>query len=364
MVSPLSTETKFTAIWQSGDLGKNYPFYHWLKRLFDPYIAEHIYDGKREVVRENAILFDAWVYANDASYYAKFKDKNSFLVHIGDEFYDLGVDRYVYFRGVFRMIWSSVFNPRHVFVLPLGSYIEELPATITPVLDRRYAWSFIGDAEKVSRPDMVRAFSSIEPHICFSSTPVRGVSFFGSEPGKRRIPNSEFYGILGDSVFAPSPMGNASIESCRPYDALEVGAIPIVERRLTLDYYKGLLGQHPLPTVSTWADGRRFANRLLSDRVLLSELQQSCLEWWARYKVSLIERIGAFLEERSNTDDQMMPLRSRLPSVPLWQYAELLRHHNMPALYRRVSKQTNRMLKQGRWRVSTRPGVPPPSSKP
>jgi hypothetical protein len=360
MVSPLPTPAKFTAIWQSGELGEGFPLYHWLKRLFDPFIAEHIYDGKREVVRENAILFDAWVYAHDADYYARFKDKNAFLVHIGDEFYELGVDRYVFFRGVFRMIWSSVFNPKYVFVLPLGSYIKQPPETITPVLDRRYAWSFVGDAEKVSRPDMVRAFSSIEPHVCFSSTPVRGISFFGSEPGKHRIPESEFYSILGDSVFAPSPMGNASIESCRPYDALEVGAIPIVERRLTLDYYKGLLGDHPLPTVSSWAEGRRLANRLLGDQVQLSELHRTCMDWWASYKVRLIEQIGFFLEERSGSDDQLVPLQSRLPNLPLWQYAELLRHHNVPALYRRVSKQAKRLLKQRQWRVSTRRGVAPP----
>ena len=141
---------------------------------------------------------------------------------------------------------------------------------------------------------------------------------------------------------------------------MEAGAIPIVERRLTLDYYKDLLGDHPLPTVSSWAEGRRFANRLLNDRVQLSELHHICMEWWARYKVSLTEQIGAFLEERSGTDDQLDPLQSRLPGLPLWQYAELLRHHNLPALYRRMSRQAKRTLKQRQWRVSTRPGVPPP----
>ncbi len=63
---------------------------------------------------DNAIVFDAWVYANDPEYYKKFKGKNVFLVHIGDEFYELGLDRYVNFRGTsFAPSWSSVFNPRH-----------------------------------------------------------------------------------------------------------------------------------------------------------------------------------------------------------------------------------------------------------
>ena len=204
---------KFTAIWQSGDRGRDWPLFNWLMRIFEPYISSHIFDGERQVAMDNAILFNTWVYANDPDYYAKFRGKNAFLVHIGDEFYELGVDRYVHFRGVFRMIWSSVFNPRFVMTLPLGTFIKESPTSIAPVSERRYAWSFIGDAGKVSRPEMVRAMSPIEPHFCFSSTPIRGTIFYDrNRLGNRRISRPEFYQTLGQSVFAPSPMGNASLE--------------------------------------------------------------------------------------------------------------------------------------------------------
>lgn len=351
---------RFTVIWQSSREGQDWPLTGWLKRIFAPYIDKIIYDGRHEIVMDNAIVIDAWIYANDPGYYARFKGKNAFLVHCFDEFYELGVDRYLNFRGVFRMIWSAVFNPRHVMTLPLGSYLDELPASVRPVAERRYAWSFVGDAGKVSRPDMIRAMSSIEPHVCFSSTPVRGVTFFTRDArGERRIPKREFYETLGDSVFAPAPMGNASVESCRPYDALEVGAIPIVERRLTLDYYRGLLGNHPLPTVDSWSEGRRLVKHLLNDPDQLRELHQTCLQWWLNYKSSLIANVGAFLEERSNATDDLVPLRSTLPKLPFWQYAELLRHHNIPALYRRVERQIARVARQGKWRASTRAGVPP-----
>jgi hypothetical protein len=347
-------------IWQSSKEGRDWPLRGWLKRIFAPYIGEIIYDGRHEIVMDNAIVIDAWVYANDPAYYARFKGKNAFLVHCFDEFYEMGLDRYQNFRGVFRMIWCSVFNPRHVMSLPLGSYLDELPATVRPVIDRRYAWSFIGEAGKVSRPDMVRAMSSIEPHVCFSSTPVRGVTFFARDAnGERRISTHQFYEILGDSVFAPAPMGNATIESCRPYDALEVGAIPIVERRLTLDYYRGLLGNHPLPTVGSWSEGRKLVEVFLNDPGRLHDLQRTCLQWWAKYKSALIAEIGTFLEERSNATDDLVPLQSRLPKLPFWRYAELLRHHNAPALYRRVERQIGRVVRQRKWRISTRAGVPP-----
>jgi len=348
---------QFTAIWQSQTSGSDWPLFNWVMRVFRPFISDVVFDGRHQVVLDNAIVFDAWVYANDLEYYKQFKGKNAFLVHIGDEFYQIGADRYRNFRGVFRMLWSSVFNPQHVMTIPLGTYIKESPASFPAVRDRRYAWSFIGDAEKASRPEMVHAFSSIEPHICFSSTRVSGMSFLGG--GGRKYSRPEFYEILGQSVFAPSPMGNASIESCRPYDALEMGAIPIVERRMTLDYYHGLLGDHPLPTVGSWAEGRALVSRLLDRPEELDKLQKTCVQWWADYQLKLHDRIGAFLERRSRATDELVPLRSRLPEFSLWKYAELLRHHDAPALYRRTARQFTRLAKQGKWRTSTRPGVPP-----
>ena len=206
----------------------------------------------------------------------------------------------MHFRGVFRSLWSSVFNPKHVLVFPLG-YTQDIPPSVVPASDRHYAWSFVGEGGKSSRPDMIRAMSSVEPHICYSVTPIRGMTFFDrNSNGKKRIAEQDYYEILGQSVFAPAPMGNASIESCRPYDALEVGSIPILERRPTLDYYRGLLGYYPLPTVNSWSHARQLVSRLLKDPVKLDELQQTCLRWWKSYQSELIRKIGVFLEERSS----------------------------------------------------------------
>ena len=172
--------------------------------LFEPYISDHVFDGRHQVVMDNAILFDAWICANDPEYYAKFRGKNAFLVDPYDDYYDLGVDQYVHFRGVFRSFWSSVFNPKHVMVFPLG-YTQEIPASAVPASDRRYAWSFVGEGGKSSRPDMIRAMSSIEPHICYSMTPIRGMTFFDcNSTGKKRIANrtTTKYWAIGVCSFA------------------------------------------------------------------------------------------------------------------------------------------------------------------
>lgn len=352
MGSSLPQIPKFTAIWQSDGFFERY----WLKSLFEPYISDHILDGKHELVMDNVILFDAFVYSNDPEYYAKFSGKNAYLVHLGDEFYELGTDRYVHFRGVFRTMWSKVFNPEHVLVLPLGYSLQNQASFVT-ASERRYAWSFVGEAGKSSRPDMVRSLSAIEPHICFSSTPVRGVTFFDQTPlGKKRIPRQDFAQILAQSAFAPAPMGNASLESCRIYDALEAGAIPIIERRLTLDYFKQLLGDHPLPTVRSWSEARMLIEKTLRDPSRLNDLQEQCQRWWKRYQVSLGETIGKFLAERSHAQDSVVPLRSSLAKLPFWKYAELTRHQDLASFARRFRMQIGRAVKGKNWRIAHRVG--------
>src|SRR5271165_4405739 len=145
MRSSLLPVPQFTVIWQSEELFERY----WLADLFKPYISGHIHDGRHEIVADKVILFDAFVYSHDPNYYSRFRGKNAYLVHVGDEFYELGTDRYTHFRGVFRTMWSGVFNPDHVMVLPLGYSLENKSAVAT-ASERRYAWSFIGEAGKSS----------------------------------------------------------------------------------------------------------------------------------------------------------------------------------------------------------------------
>ena len=361
MQSPSGAPPTFTAIWQSEIAGKDWPGYEGLMRFFSPFIKEHVSDGKHEIVMDNVILFDAWIYAFDPAYYDRFRGKNAFLVHIGDEFYDLGAEYYVNFRGVFRPYWSAVFNPQYVMVVPLGNHVPNTTTSILPASERRYAWSFIGEAGKSSRPDMVRAMSSVEPHISFSTTPVPGLAFWSKDvAGPKRIPRSESVEILQQSAFAPAPMGNVNLECYRLYEALDAGAIPIVEKRQFLDYFTKLFGDHPLPTVRNWRQARGLVRGYIDDPVRLNELQQQCHDWWTSYQRQLVDRIGAFLADRAAAGDQVNPLRSRLPSMPGWQYLELSRHQSASALYRRVARQISRVARQGKWRVSIRPGVPPP----
>ena len=343
---------KYTVVWQT----ENSRNQDWIDEVFGPFIAEHVYDGKRELVLDHSILVEDFVYAKPIDYYTRFRGKDAFLATFQDEFFEFGLDVYRNFRGVFRAHWADVFNEKYLMKLPigytLGTRISD-KSILLPTTKRRYLWSFLGQTNKASRPDMARELSRLEPHFFYPTDAVGGFAVYNrTSTGPRRFTRDEYGGFLQNSIFAPAPMGNVQVECYRPYEALESGAIPIVEKRMTLDYYRMLLGDHPMPTVRSWAEARRLMTDLLKTPERLDELQSECLEWWSDYKKSYTQSVGEFLARRAIDSDPLGELVTPWGQTRLWRYLELLRHHDLPATYRRVTTMVNRVLKTGKIRVA------------
>lgn len=347
----------YTAIWQA----KNPHEREWIEEVMGLYIREHVTDGQHKLVLDNSILFDAFVHCFDPDYYAQFQGKNAFLVHFLDENYEGSYELYQNFRGVLRCHWSDVFNEKYVLKMPLGysNGWGRSGRSITKATSRRYIWSFIGQAGKSSRPDMANMLSKIEPHFMFSTDDVPGLGFMRALEGRpRRIPPSQASEILLNSAFSPCPMGNVNLECFRVYESLECGAIPIVEKRLTLDYFHKLLGDHPLPTVRSWNEAARFIKKLLHNPDDIDRLQADCILWWDEYKLSFSDKFGRFLADRSaDATVASRPIVSQLQTLPGWNIVELLRHHDTRAFLRRIHRQADRLIRQRKLRVANRPGV-------
>lgn len=315
-------------LWQRSDLAER----DWLSDLFSPIIDEQIFDGQHQVVLDDCILIDSYLHAQPQEYYAQFRGRNAWLLHLSDETYEGGYENYGNFRGVFRNYWSGVFNPRRVLQLPLG-YTADLPRD--PVLltadQRPYLWSFAGAAETGSRPDMLRALLPIEPNF----TRIRDV-----RKPSQALGREAYSRLLSNSVFVPCAMGNVNLDTFRVCESLEYGSIPILERRLTLDYFAQLFGDHPIPTFSTWNEAASFIAKLRIDHVGLQHLQSACMEWWTLFKAQLRSRIREFVSAtRAASNERFVNVR---PSIPAWQVIELLRHHSMGAARRRITVQVKR----------------------
>ena len=337
---------KFTVIWQS----KTPHELDWIEELFGPLIKNHVYDGEHQVVMDDAILVDAFINRFDEGYYRQFAGKNAFLVHVLDETYAGGYDRYLYFKGVFREHFSARFNGDKVFNIPLGYYKKRPVARPSkPALQRPYIWSFVGVMDKPTRPGMLRALRTCSPFMVISTSSVYGEA--GGARERVALNMEQYYQVIEDSVFSPSPMGNVNLECFRMYEALEAGSIPIIEKRLFLNYFRSVLGENPIPLVSRWSDAAKLIDGLLRTPERLVALQAACAEFWVTYKLSLRRDIQAFIERNAALPNGGR-MYSPLVTHRIYAYFELLRHHNAGAVIWRIRRQITRLWTQRRWRVS------------
>jgi hypothetical protein len=351
-----SSIQKYTAIWQAERPLEE----DWIKEILGPFVEEYVTDGKHELVLDNAILLDAFICIQDPAYYEKFRGRNAFLVHFLDESFAGRYDIYNNFRGVIRCFWSDVFDQRSVMKMPLGytTGIGRGDTVLLPAMQRKYVWSFVGQTEKATRPDAMHALADIAPHFLFSTdSPAREQAALPADGKPQSLGPKEFSRLLSNTVFAPCPMGNVNIESFRTYEALEWGAIPIVEKRWGFDYYRKLLGDHPMPTVRSWGEARRLIQAMMKNGDELDRVQRECIEWWGGYKLSYTQRIGEFFESRARIESADSPAVSGLAGVPGWRALELIRHHNASAISRRIWLHATRLLREGKLLVGYRPGV-------
>jgi hypothetical protein len=321
-----------TAVWQKEALRER----DWVTQMFGSLISEHITDGSNSIVMDNCLLIDQFVHTKRAEYYREFrKCRNAFFLHLSDEQFHGGYGTYTNFTGVFRNYWSGIFNPASVMVLPLGYSNGISPGMRQkPAAERQYLWSFAGEAARASRPEMVAALDSISPHLCYAT----------DKTGTAALTSDEYRSLLENTVFAPCPMGRLNLECFRLYEALECGAIPIVERRATLDYFTRLLGPNPIIQIRSWEDAREKVGSLAADPTRMNQLQQLISDWWNLHKQTVKNNISQFVTSRVNGESSRASAVKWAYSLPFWQVIELARHHSGPAMMRRFGVQATRLM--------------------
>lgn len=266
------------------------------------------------------------------------------LLHVDDKRYRSRLQAYTSFAFVWRTYYHSALTDLAVRQLPLGpaALVEVSPEPSAVAQrgpgERLYTWCFVDRPQGTHGP-VADAFRAIEggyerlDAVADADThpPTSGA------PGATGRDPAGYLEVLADSVFAACPMSDQHIETHRVYDALEVGAIPVVERRRRLDYFTALLGDHPLPTVRSWSEATGLVRGLLADHAALSALQAEVVRWWTATKRSLAEAVQedvdrAFSEALLGNPLDDGPLNK---PAPRWRgRVELLRHHG-PRVRRR-----------------------------
>jgi len=108
----------------------------------------------------------------------------------------------------------------------------------------------------------------------------------------------EYYRCLCRAKIVPCPSGLFSPDAARAWDALECGAIPILDNfsptRSEPGFWDYVLGPgHPLPTISDWKFLPAMVGFLKDTKLRAVE----CLAWWQEYKRDFNLWLGEDIEQ-------------------------------------------------------------------
>jgi hypothetical protein len=109
------------------------------------------------------------------------------------------------------------------------------------------------------------------------------------------VSRAEYYHLLCRAKIVPCPSGPFSPDACRPWEALEAGAIPILDdlspQRREPGFWRYALGEHPLPVVTDWSTLPGVIEELKLDWPERNEL---CQYWWMEHKSNFFNQwLGA-----------------------------------------------------------------------
>lgn len=286
--------------------------------------VKNIFDEQEEVCVDHAIIISGNRREEKSllkAYIQKFRQQGFKVgfIHVGDEACIYSIDFYRDVDFVFRNYLRQEAQQlnKNCFYLPLGykfGFCNELERP--EISDRKYVWSFAGQP-KNSRDKMLRVAEKIPGGFDH-----RTVTF--NDP--QGLSTKDYADLLSQTVFALCPRGNVSVDTFRLYEALEAGAIPIVEDRgyrqvlsevlnpisfLKARCFKPIywsLNNRYLKTESYWlqAYGSDFPCPRIQDwrslEQLLAEIDiestsMKIQDWWKRYKDSLRSSMVAVIEQ-------------------------------------------------------------------
>jgi hypothetical protein len=312
----------------------DFPEVHWLKRLLRGFSVELREDLTQTRVVPDSIVICKRLHALRPSLLQSISETPGvILFHISDEWYLDRLEAYRCFTHVLRNYHHPALQQDGITQIPMGpSRTAAGRFEIPPAAGRGYRWCFVGNLASTRR-SLVHHLENIKPsYLHVTGTRMQSEKWLGPE---------EYLGILRDSIFVPCPMGNVNLESFRLYEALDCGAIPIVERRPWLDYFTQMFGPHPLPTVCHWREARSVMDSLCSNPARLQDKQAEIQAWWQRWEMNLSHQLASVINSTAGRPSRMTFAAGRPSRLRgLW---ELLKHHNDVAFLARFRLTLHRL---------------------
>lgn len=124
------------------------------------------------------------------------------------------------------------------------------------------------------------------------------------------MPQEEYLRFMSGAKIVPCPSGPLTPDTFRIWEALECGAVPIVDSRSLRDETQGfwpvVLGEHPFPMIDEWHNLPEVMGHVLGD---WDRLSRFCQYWWKSYKLQFrdslskdLVALGAIAYERQEKE--------------------------------------------------------------
>lgn len=304
-----------SVIWQPRDDVRKWPReFDWICTLLPEQPTRHIRDGAYEVVRGPAIVIVDGYDLNSGqlrTYFRQFRasDRPFLVVHVGDEHATAPLDFYdeapVVYRNYWRVDAAQEANCRFLPLGPNGSsdLLQQHAQT-----HRTWRWSFAGQSRPARWPLIRAAQTRNDGRLVVNRA-------FNSGLDKEAYAR-----LLGQSDVVLCPRGWSSVECYRVYEALEAGALPLVEddggmglmdehlhwgaagrmlragprywidvarRARRPSYWQRVFGlEMPLPRIYRWENLDDALARIRPGQ------RERAVHWWHRYKQRLRRQIA------------------------------------------------------------------------
>ena len=314
-----SRKKKLTLIYQ---MNYSSPFNHreWIDEILGgPNISiDHqiIWDGRFQVLKDHAIIIYHTKSCEKSNKpllnYLKQYDRLHLaygLIHLHDERIDGCRSHYPMARFVLRNnMHPSMYHNKHILEIPIGysnGAGRKPMTTLTPLQDRDYVWSFMGDIEsKPHRKTTIFAMQSLSDRLNLTHAQYH-LTTTNIWNDIKQLSVETYRHILSNSIFAPSPIGTVyndgnlpnGLGAMRTWECLENGCLPIIEnfelhdpkwKEHTNWLYVGRYGvekEIPLLIVNqNWSNINEVLEPYLNNPKKLQKLQTETMEWYNKIK--------------------------------------------------------------------------------
>jgi hypothetical protein len=178
-----------------------------------------------------------------------------------------------------------------ILVVPLGYHWQfrgnrDVPHLSTPDLPfRELSWSFAG-TDWLERSKQMVPLNAIQPKF---------VKWFEDWNDPGQLKEDEYTSLLLNSKFVPCP-GGQNTETYRFYEALDCGCIPLFLNTPNTETWLQIFNNEiPFLKIDSWEQATSLMHHLLNDKGQMEQYRKTLLMSWAKYKMSLKERVRLWL---------------------------------------------------------------------